>query len=132
MKAFSSFLLFLSLLFFCTCKKTNEPVNTDPNVLSIDSFSPHAVQVGGIVTITGKGFSTTLTQNEVIVNGTSQKVISAIENQLEVEIQPGTTGGFISVRVNGIIATASGILTILPSNPSLQIISFSPDSVHIG
>src|SRR5690242_8706172 len=129
MRTLTFFLLLLSILFFPTCKKTNETVDTNPDVLSITSFSPDSVRVGGIVTITGKGFSTVPTQNEVIVNSKPQKVTSAAENQLKIEIQPETVSGPISVKVGSTIATASAILTILSPTPSLQIISFSPDSV---
>src|SRR5262249_7964888 len=92
----------------------------------------NSAHIGDTITITGKGFSTTMNQNSVIVNGKAQKVISAAENELKIEIQPETTTGFISVKVGDLIATASIILTILPPNPGLQITFFSPDSVRIG
>jgi N-acetylneuraminic acid mutarotase len=96
-------LLILSLLFFATLlwQCGNDSDNSAPAPeLSITGFSPARDTTGANVTITGTGFSTTASQNNVKFNGTVAQVTAASATSLTVKVPTGATKGKISVEVS--------------------------------
>jgi hypothetical protein len=121
MKVISIGALFFSVLLLWACKKTTVPINTNtnntytnPGELTITSFIPDSAEIGDTVTILGKEFSPTLSQNQVSVSGKLQTAFKASANEIRIVIQPGTTSGTINVKVVNMSATSVTALNILP------------------
>lgn len=72
----------------------------------ITSFAPTKASTGATVTITGEGFSTTITSNTVKINGVQATVTSATATELKITVPTGTSTGKISVTTNGSVATS--------------------------
>ena len=102
----------------------------DPSQLSgavaITHFTPQAGKVGATVSIFGKGFSTTSSQNTVSFNGGSSTLKSAAPNRLIVTVPASALTGPISVTSPLGSATSSapfrllGLLSIAPTSASLN------------
>lgn len=92
----------------------------------IQTLSPTAGAAGTVVTLTGSGFSSSATENEVVFGDKRAVVSSAALTQLTVTVpeDPGTGAKQVSVRIKGLtgIASAPFILT----GPTIT--SFSPAS----
>ncbi|NHA05151.1 hypothetical protein G7092_15180 [Mucilaginibacter sp. HC2] len=88
---------------------TNQQVTTGPvftvQSLGVSSLSPDNGLDGTVVTITGTGFNTTASQNQVYFNGNAATVTSATATTLVVTAPVGTTTGPITVKANGLTAT---------------------------
>jgi YD repeat-containing protein len=82
--------------------------------LSIINVSPQLTVTGGTVTIRGQGFSTTLSANQVLINGVQATVISATGTTLVVLLPTNATSGTISVTVGGVTVTSSSNETVVP------------------
>lgn len=97
--------------------------------LGISKLSPESGLAGTRVTITGTGFNTTASQNEVTFNGTVAKVLSATESNLVVIAPEGFTSGPLKLVVNGQTALApvnfnrAGVATLAggPGNTELNL-----------
>ncbi|MHB1950555.1 MAG: IPT/TIG domain-containing protein [Acidiferrobacteraceae bacterium] len=74
--------------------------------LALLSFTPGQGTVGTRVTLTGNGFSTTLSSNAVTFNGIAATVLSASSTQLVVTVPSGASTGPISVTVGASTVTS--------------------------
>ncbi len=74
---------------------------TVPTPVTVASFEPRAGDAGERVTIRGGGFSTTTDQDEVTLNGTRLRVVSATAEEIVCEIPEGARSGNLVVRVAG-------------------------------
>jgi hypothetical protein len=103
--------------------------------LGISKLSPENGLAGTRVTITGTGFNTTASQNQVTFNGTAAKVESATATSLIVIAPEGLTSGPLKITVAGITALApkdfsrAGIITVAGGigSPDLKL-----DNYNIG
>jgi YD repeat-containing protein len=97
-----------------------------PGTTGITLVNPGAVMVGDQIQIFGKGFSPTLANNTVTINGVTAVVTSATSNRLVITAPPGAATGVIvvttssgtatssqSVRVFGTIAVTPTIATVV-------------------
>jgi YD repeat-containing protein len=94
--------------------------------ISLINFSPVKGPVGTTVTISGSGFSTTISQDTVKFNGTTATVSSASTNSLVVTVPTGTSPGQIQVTSPAGTATSSGNFTVTADSGAPTITSFSP------
>ncbi|MBO9541769.1 IPT/TIG domain-containing protein [bacterium] len=74
-----------------------------PESPQVSTASVAVAQVGGTLTLTGSGFSTTPANNVVTINGTPVTVLSATMTSLTIQIPEGATSGQITVQVGGLI-----------------------------
>jgi len=111
-------ILLLSILLFAGCGTSS---------LAITSFSPSSGAVGETVTITGTGYSTTVSDMTVKFNGTTASISSATSTTLVVTVPSGATTGPITVTENGETVTSTSDFTVIPT-----IASFSPASGSVG
>lgn len=77
-----------------------------PDSLAIISFSPNSGKAGTEVRITGSGFDTIVSNNQVLINTTIATIISATQTVLTVRVAAGSTTGKITVAAHGKIATS--------------------------
>ena len=101
---------FLTITFISTvlfsCKKTETPVQVEAPTIS--SFFPVKDSSGGIVTVLGTNFSSTIANNEVRFNNTLATIVSATSTTLKVNVPIGlTTNSTITVKTSGQTATSS-------------------------
>jgi YD repeat-containing protein len=86
--------------------------------LNIFNVFPAKAVVGGTVTISGSGFSSTPTQNTVKFNGVSATVDSAGPSQLVVRVPAGGTSGPVTVQVGTASTSSTASFTVLQSLPA--------------
>lgn len=90
--------------------------------LQISSVQPDSGTVGTNVTIKGRGFSTTASENIVKFDGTEAKVESASSGQIKTVVPSGASSGVVTVSTAG--NTASGpTFTVTHAKPVIQSIS---------
>ncbi len=94
--------------------------------ISVINFSPVTGPVGTTVTISGSGFSTTISQDTVKFNGITAAVSSATTNNLVVTVPTGASTGQIQVISTSGTATSSGNFTVTADNGGPTITSISP------
>lgn len=98
--------------------------------MTVTSIQPTTATVGATVTITGSGFSPTLRDNTVRLNGRTQRLLSASPTQLQFVVGRGAASGRLAVSVRGRPETVeSAVLTI---EASLMLGDFSPRSGPVG
>lgn len=108
-------------------QRTEGPQFRDQN-LGILGFTPDNGQDNLEVTITGTGFGTTHSANQVTFNGVAAQVISVTENELKVLTPVNVTTGALQVSVDGQVALTSrefrrtGVQTIVTGLPNLYSI----------
>ena len=102
---------------------------SNPNALAIFGFQPQTAVVGTTVVVQGQGFSTTASNNGVMVNGVAAAVAAATSTHLSVVVPAGATSGLIAVTVGGVTAMSSTSLTV-PQLPTIN--SVSPNSAVQG
>ena len=93
---------------------------------SIDSISPLAAIPGVVVTILGKGFSTSLASNTILFGGNKAKLLTANTSTITAEVPFGSQYLPVSVSANGLVAY-SGLpfsTAFQASNDSLNAQSF--------
>jgi len=95
-------LLFLFLLLICV-KCISQPVVT--------SFSPTFARVGDTITINGKNFSTTPSNNFVRFGNVTGNVVSATGTSLKVSVPIGASYSQITVSVNNLTGYSGGFFT---------------------
>ena len=88
--------------------------NVAAGALTIFSFTPQQGGPLSTVTISGQGFSSTLTANTVRFNGVAATVLSATSTMLVVMMPATATSGPVSVSVNGQTATSATNFAALP------------------
>jgi YD repeat-containing protein len=96
-----------------------------PTQVSIMQFTPGSGPTGTKVTITGTGFSPTVSQNTVQFNGAAAAIDSASANQLVVFVPGGATTGPIGVTNTSGSATSSSSFNVVASNAP-TISGFTP------
>ena len=103
------------------CAQDNVLAELDGTVV-IDSISPIAGPVGSQVKIYGKGFSAIRINNEVSINAAKATVLEpASLNALIVEVPANATSGFVTLKVNNVIA--QGPLFTVVDPPIIQSVS---------
>lgn len=97
--------------------------------VAVTSFTPQTGPAGTLVTLSGRGFSTTAADNNVSIQGARCEVTSASATQLVVRVS-GATSGTIEVNVanNGIARTPSAFVVTRPP----AITGFSPARLVAG
>lgn len=109
-----------------------DPVASVPAISpTISSFTPTSGPLGGLVAITGAGFSPVLAGNTVTLNGTSAQVLLATPTSLVVIVPSGATSGPIRVTTGRGSATGASF-TVGASVGSLSIAGFSPTEGRAG
>jgi ribosomal protein L18E len=98
---------------------------------AITGFSPKSGQAGDEITITGINFSTKITDNIVMLNGNTARVISATATELKVIVPSNATAGSgrISLVLFGFSALSQDNFTVIA--PPV-ITSFLPTSGKAG
>lgn len=92
--------LMLSLLVITGCSKSDE--EPGGKELTITSFSPTKAKHGTNLTITGSGFSTTASENSVMLNSVAATVTSASSTKLIVTVpKDKNCSGELTVSVGG-------------------------------
>jgi len=81
--------------------------------VAISLVTPNTGKVGTTVTIFGKGFSATASQNAVAFNGTSATVTEAAPNRLVTMVPAGATTGFITLTAPLGNATSPTAFTVV-------------------
>jgi uncharacterized delta-60 repeat protein len=105
-KTVSLFALIVSSLFlFQSCTDNDEPKKED--LVTITGISPESGTAETTVVITGSGFSSTLANNLVTLNGKECSVANATISQLTIKIPTDAGSGKIKVTVNGNVAESS-------------------------
>lgn len=91
--------IFLAIaLVFTACKKNeSDSVPTNP---SISSIVPAVAMANQTVTIKGKRFSTTKTDNIIKFSGVSAEIVSATESELVVVVPANGSTGNVTITVN--------------------------------
>lgn len=82
--------------------------------LALTSFTPTSGIAGSTVTITGTGFSQTLSKNLVKFNGVVAEVTAATSTTLTVKVPSGTAPGKISVAIGTVTITSATDFTYIP------------------
>ena len=126
-RSFLSFCAILSLAVWSQCSKDHEE-NSTP--LGITTLSPTQGPAGTLVTITGIGFSTTLTANTVTFNGVSATVTLATDKQLVATVPPSATTGAIKVSTGG--REVAGPVFTVTQPSSLTVAGINPSSGLTG
>ena len=110
--------------------------------LSVTNIRPTSASVGDMIKISGLGFSTTPSENEVVFNGDAINQTDNVETTplvadatfLDVEVPEGAKTGPISVKIGGSIAVSGQIFTVTdgtdPSSPFSTTTSESTISVY--
>jgi RHS repeat-associated protein len=98
--------------------------------LTVIEFAPHAGPTTTTVTIYGKAFSPTPSQNTVKFNGTTATVTSSTTTQIVTTVPAGATTGTISVKVGNTTATSTAPFTVGSTAPTIT--GFSPSIVNPG
>ncbi len=116
-----SFRLYMTLWVFAvmillsiSCKKNSDAGPGTSGVPVINSFSPLTGSAGTVVTITGKNFSSTATNDLVSFNGVPAIVSSATVTQINVTVPNGATTGKISVKILTDIAVSTNDFNVVP------------------
>ena len=132
-KAILASIFILALLLYISCGKDDDPTpDPEPQEVEITSFSPTSGTVGTEVTINGKNFSSTKTENSVSFNGTAATVKEALATQLTVEVPSGASTGPIKVTVGSSSATSATDFTVMEPVDPPTVDGFEPTYGVIG
>lgn len=88
---------------------------------SITNFTPPSGKVGTSVTINGKNFGNTKTNNTVKFGNVVAEITTVSTTKLVVTVPVGATTGKISVTANGDTATSSSTFTVEENVPVLAL-----------
>jgi YD repeat-containing protein len=94
--------------------------------IAIGGFAPAEGPIGTAVTITGAGFSPTITQNTVTFNGVPATVSAASATQLAAVVPGSATTGPIGVTSPAGSATTSAPFTVRADSGAPTIAGFTP------
>ncbi len=100
---FSAFVILALFVQLSSCSSGDD--EGDPTVPAITGISPETGTVGTIVTISGKGFSTTPAENVVKFNGVEATVSTATETELVVTVPVGASTGAVTVTIGSDVLT---------------------------
>lgn len=118
-----SFILLAGLFISCSDSTSSNP---DPEVTAIQPLSGPP---GTAVTISGRGFSSEASGNQVAFNGTAATVTNASESELVATVPDGATTGTVSVTV-GQSTVMGPNFTVEAAAPGIS--SIEPDSGTVG
>lgn len=96
----------LCILGILSCSKKETP---DTSVEITTLSATHAAK-NGIVTITGKNFTTDTTQIVVTINGVRCTIVSASSNAIVIKVPPKCGSGDLIVKINGISSNRLGFI----------------------
>lgn len=100
---FLTFAFILTIIISCN---KNEPT-AQVYAPTISSFSPSKDSTGGVITIIGTNFSSTISNNEVKFNNTPAIIVSATTTILKVAVPNGLTrNSIITIKTSGQTATS--------------------------
>jgi glucose/arabinose dehydrogenase len=105
-------------------------------ILSVSDISPPAARIGAEVMITGTGFSSLPSGNQVTFAGpgntsVAAEILSATPTRLTVKVPGNVVTGYVIVRANG--KTSRGIqFTVDSLRPSPSLTSITPGSTVYG
>ncbi|MBO9541147.1 IPT/TIG domain-containing protein [bacterium] len=109
-----------------TATDTWKKVNQGDIVLAATSLAPTSGNIGSTVTVTGKGFSQTPSNNVVRFNGEPSAASARTETTLTVTVPAGATSGQTSVQVGNLIALGPNFTV------PLNLASYAPTSGDPG
>lgn len=114
------FLLVCFIPVICSCKKssTDIPVVEEQANVAVSAVSPLSAAFDALITITGTGFSTVLTDNKVTINSVNAVVTAATATQLTVKVPKGAGSGAISVQVKSKTVAAGNFTYVLTATVS--------------
>ena len=95
----------------------------------VTGLTPNEGPVGTAVTIMGKNFSATATDNSVSFNGTTAEIASASATEIHTSVPGGASSGAVEVTVNGESATGPAF-TVKEKAPGIRAVE--PDSARTG
>ncbi|ERJ58700.1 IPT/TIG domain-containing protein [Sphingobacterium paucimobilis] len=93
-------IFFLATIILLSCKENKEPNLWAPPEPVIVNIQPDRGTEETIVTISGRKFSGTISNNLVKINGVPATVIEAADNLLKVIVPPNSGSGPVTVTVN--------------------------------
>jgi serine/threonine-protein kinase len=125
MKKFAFFFLSVTIISLFACKKTGTGNGNQQSPPKINSINPTSGPKGTVVTITGSGFSTTASNNDVSFNGVAAVVSNATANTLTVTVPDKAGTGNMTVSVNNSKVTGPVFNYI----SSIQVITFAGSGV---
>ena len=96
--------LLLLTIGILSCNKTE---TTDTSVQITTLSATHAAK-NGLVTITGKNFTTDTTQIEVTINGVRCSIVSATATAIVIKVPKKCGSGDLIVKINGISSNRIG------------------------
>ncbi len=105
-------ILFIACIAWQCGKKGDDANSTPEPTLSLTNFVPARDTVGANIVLTGTAFSTVLTDNKVMFNGTLAQVTNATATSITVKVPTGATKGKITVEANGKTATSTNDFTV--------------------
>ncbi len=123
--------LIITILFACT-KTPTPPIGN--NTISISSVTPAVLTPGETITITGVGFSSTLSDNLVLFGSLPATVTASSATSLTVIVPSGLmSASTITVEVKGVTYTGTSTYPFMKAGISTgSITQISPDSASVG
>lgn len=121
MKNLRNYFILFILVLIASCSKDSDPsATTDAPIvnLAITNISPTTGPKNTPVTITGTGFSTTLANNTVTINGKVCTIISTTATQMNITIPPSAGSGKIRIVVGDANAESNPFDYILTATVS--------------
>ncbi|WP_429381089.1 IPT/TIG domain-containing protein [Mucilaginibacter sp. UYCu711] len=108
------------VLFAIACSKSGndpkpDPTPTNPtnNPVTISSLSVTSGEASTTVIVNGTNFSTTISANQVLFNGTVAIVTAASTTQLTVKVPQDASSGAVTVTVNGGATVTGPVFTFI-------------------
>ena len=98
--------------------------------IAVLSAVPSRVRAGDTITLSGKGFGTTVAANTVKINGTTATVKTAAADKLTVTGPSAATSGSVTVTTSAGTATLAGISVIANDKPTIS--GFTPTTATPG
>lgn len=130
------FILFISIV-FVACKKEKQAFQ-DPGQTPalISSIQPKNAQTGDVVTITGTGFGTTLTDVKVTIGRTTIQVTSVTATEIKFTMPADVASGDIALAIKEVTATnkdpEGAAITVTPAASVPTFTAMAPNSGKTG
>jgi hypothetical protein len=125
---FVSFVMLVAVVQLSSCSSGDDD-GVDPTVREITGISPETGTTGTVVTITGKGFSTTPEENVVKFNGVEATVSTATATELVVKVPAGATTGVVTVTIDSEVLTGPTFTYTEPQPTKTYFIRFKMNGV---
>jgi len=100
--------------------------------LQVQRFAPGYGRPGDSITVVGRGFSTTLSSNQVTVGGAVATVTAAAADHLKITIPAAAVSGPVGVTVGGNTAQSTSSFIVLPSGTTSADVVSKYDLVADG